>query len=523
MTRSARSTWNYLTVLLFGAVTMAVSLIVTPLLLRYLGDARLGAARAVMDWAGYLTLLELGLGGALLPMLARELSRDGQAGVRGVLAAGFRAYTRVAMIMIAGAVVLVLLIPRLVRIDPSLQHDLRLATIIAAVPLLLMPLSPLRSLAEASQRGYVVNLFLIVQSLAIASCALIAAKIGWGITGQLGAIAIGAMLFGALMVADAMSRRRQKSCTPSPRSAGEREMRRRAACGWWKELWRLNTPTLIVNVCGRVGLLSDNIIIGSIVSASAIVPFLMTQRIAQLAQTQLTAVGSSTWAGLAELYARGEHALFRRRFIELTRLVTMLGLCVLLPIVAFNHAFVRMWVGQEQFAGMTITGLAGINALMVSLAALWGWVFGGTGKLDKLAGLSMASAAVNLIVSAGFTWIWSKTDVHRALLGPVLGTTCGYALLTLPILPLLLQKHFGIGVRELWVAVGGPVLVGAPYGALLMWWAGNHPPGGWIALGMEMGISALVFAGLCWAVLLEPDDRAMWKLRMRLASGTGAG
>jgi O-antigen/teichoic acid export membrane protein len=375
-----------------------------------------------------------------------------------------------------------------------------------------MPLSPLRSLAEASQRGYVVNLFLIVQSVAIASLALVAAKIGWGIAGQLGAVAAGAMLFGGLLAADVLARRRK--LLPTNRD--------HASTGMTRELWQLNTPTLIINICGRVGLLTDNIIVGSILSASAIVPFLMTQRIAQLAQTQLTAVGSATWASLAELYARGEHELFRKRFIELTRLVTMLGLCVLLPIVAFNHSFVRLWVGEAQYAGAVITGLAGLNALIVSLASLWGWVFGGTGQLAKLVPLSIASATVNLLVSVGFTWMYSQTNVHRALWGPVLGTTCAYALLMLPILPLLLCRHFGIAVRELWAAVLGPAVVGAPYGALLIWWAAKYPPGGWIALAMQMASSALIFAGLCWMLLLAPDDRAMWKLRLRLAGGWGA-
>src|SRR5439155_21342533 len=163
MTRSARSTWNYLTVLAFSAISMAIALVTTPILLRHLGQTKLGAARAVMDWTGYLSLLELGLGGALAPLLARELAREDSSGVAGMLAAGFRAFLKVAVAMLVGGLVLAGIISRLIRIDPIYFHDLRIATLIAAAPLLLMPLSPLRALAEASQRGYVVNLLLIVQ------------------------------------------------------------------------------------------------------------------------------------------------------------------------------------------------------------------------------------------------------------------------------------------------------------------------------------------------------------------------
>jgi len=152
MTRSAQSTWNYLTALAFSVVSMCVALIATPILLRNLGQARLGAARAVMDWTGYLSLLELGLGGALAPLLARELASGDSSRVRGMLAAGFRAYVRVTVAMLAGGIILTAIITRLIRIEPILFHDLRIATLIAVAPLLLMPLLPLRSLAEASQR-----------------------------------------------------------------------------------------------------------------------------------------------------------------------------------------------------------------------------------------------------------------------------------------------------------------------------------------------------------------------------------
>src|SRR4051794_10701843 len=117
MTRSARSTWNYLTVLVFSAVSMGMALVVTPILLRTLGEARLGAARAVADWAGYLMLLELGLGGALSPLLARAMARDDSDATRGMLAAGFRAYLRVAVGMVGGGIILAIFIPRLIRID----------------------------------------------------------------------------------------------------------------------------------------------------------------------------------------------------------------------------------------------------------------------------------------------------------------------------------------------------------------------------------------------------------------------
>src|SRR5438046_2631816 len=114
MTRSVRSVWNYATVIAFSVISMVIALVVTPILLRALGTARLGAARAVSDWGGYLMLLELGLGGALAPLLAREMANDDAGGVRAMLAAGFRAYLRVSTAMLGGGIVLAIVITRLV-------------------------------------------------------------------------------------------------------------------------------------------------------------------------------------------------------------------------------------------------------------------------------------------------------------------------------------------------------------------------------------------------------------------------
>lgn len=508
MTRSARSTWNYLTVVAFSVISMVIALVVTPMLLRALGTARLGAARAVSDWGGYLMLLELGLGGALAPLLAREMANDDSGGVRAMLAAGFRAYLRVSIAMLGGGIVLAIVITRLVRIDFVYQRDLRTAAVIAIAPVLLMPLSPLRSLAEASQRGYIVNLFLIAQTITIAAGAVLLARSGWGISGQLLAITIGAALFGVLLLGDALLHYRSLLPTHPTRAPLEAKQR----------LWTLNTPTLILNICGRVGLLTDNIIIGAMLSASAIVPFFLTQRLAQIAQSQLQSIGSATWAGLAEIHARDEHDLFRKRFLELTRLTVMMGVTALLPIAAYNRAFIRLWVGEEQYAGMTLTALASVNALVLALASLWGWAFGATGQIGKLVPLSIASAALNLVVSLGVTAWYSQHNAHRALWGPLLGTSSAYLLLNMPYLPVLLRRHFGVPVGALLAAVGLPLLFGLPYGVTVMWLAAHYPPRNWLSLASQMAACAAVFAAACWLLLLTPDDRANWKLRLRLAS-----
>ena len=71
-------------------------------------------------------------------------------------------------------------------------------------------------------------------------------------------------------------------------------------------------------------------------------PFFLTQQLTALAQFQLRGFSQATWAGLAELYARGDEVRLRMRVLELTGVVSGLSLAALTPIGAYNRFFVHL-------------------------------------------------------------------------------------------------------------------------------------------------------------------------------------
>src|SRR5581483_10248477 len=114
MSRAQRSILNYITGLGFTGLMLLLSLVATPWLLRWLGQEQLGAFRAAGDWLSYLALVDLGIGGGLMPLVVRHVggSREDE-GLSGVLVAGFRAYRRVTVLTILAGAVVIAIIPRL--------------------------------------------------------------------------------------------------------------------------------------------------------------------------------------------------------------------------------------------------------------------------------------------------------------------------------------------------------------------------------------------------------------------------
>jgi O-antigen/teichoic acid export membrane protein len=480
MSRSRRSAATLATGLLATAVTVLVGMVCTPLLLRWLGRERYGAFRAASDWYTNLTLLETGLTAALAALMAGALARRDRSAVVGLVKAGVRAYLGLAVVyglLMAG---LAVLMPRLVHVEGELASELRLGCWIAVLGVLALPLSPLRPLAEASQRGAIVNLLFLTQCLLVTGLSLGFAWAGWGITGQFVATAAGAFVLPVALALESLSRwpelwrgwRAARAANP-------------------RTLWGLNWPNFLLTLCGRVSLTSDAILVALILGAGSVVPFTLTQKLIAVAGGQALLIGSSTWAALSELFAQGKLDRFRERLYDLTSLTSMAGVALVLPTAIFNRAFVALWVGADNYAGDGLSANVAVNVWAQGLFALWGWVFTATGRVRGLLPCLLTSTAVNLLVSVlATTW--------HGLGGPLLGTLSAYGLVQVWWFPRLLKRDFGLQGRRLMASALWPLVAAAPAGVAVVTLAAAFPPDGWLTLFAGLAVAELLVIAALW-------------------------
>lgn len=523
MNRTRKAGWGFVTGLASAGITVLLSLAATPLLLKWLGSEKFGAFRAASDWTGHLMIFDLGLSGALTPLLVRALGQGNRA-VRAVLGVGVRMYLGVMLLMLMAGIGLTLLITRLLPVSPSLAKDLEGGCCLGILALLAVPLTPFRALAEADQRSYLINTLLLFQTFLVTGLGLLLAGSGWGISGQFLASALGSTAFLLLLVLDGRRRwfvpgggaRHAPSHGSEPRGgsfAGAAPSPHTADLAdpnaIRQEIWRLNWPNLVQNFCGRVGLYTDNLLIAFFWGPALVVPFFLTQRMAVLAQTQLQGIGNSCWAGLVELAGKGPSAVFQRRLIEVTGLVVILGVAVMVPIAAFNRAFISLWVGPQAFGGEAMTILAGMNGVLLAVFSLWGLVLSGAGHVARVVPGIVAATLVNFIASL----VGAATI---GLPGPVLGTSLSFVAVYSWYFPMLLNRHFQVPWRSLYPAIVGPGMIGLPYALVIGWFARAHPPRGWVPLGLEIVSSVLIYLFLAWITIFSSAERAEWMVRLRL-------
>lgn len=498
--RSSKALLNFVTSLAFTVVTLLGGMVSSRLIVRWVGEDRFGNYRTLTEWFGYLALLELGLGGAISPLLSRALSSGDRLAMRSVLAAGTRAYLGIMALAIAVGLGLVAVLPWIVPVPASVRPDLRLAGLFALVGFTALPLIPLRSLTEADQRGYQINLLLVGQFLLITGTALVLCGIWpeWGITGQAAAVAVGALVMNLVLLLSAMPR-----LPGSPLEI----LRTRPDAAVWAGIWSLSWPTLILQFSGRVNLQTDSIVLSQFVGADAVTVLYITTRLPQMAQQQIANIGTASWAGLADLHHRGEHETFRRRLLELLRLVTILGIAGIGPVVAYNRHFVALWMGPGFDGGDLVALSAGANALLIPLLSLAGWCINGTGRVRMMAVPALISATINLSLSVLLARL-------IGVAGPVLGTTVTMLTFGLWMNGSLLRRLFGVSFRSMARSIAPPLAWGLPFTAALWWLSSSQPHIGWLGLAVQMGSAATAFLLLAAAFLLTPADRAAWRGRL---------
>lgn len=494
MSRTKRSFWNVATGLLMTALTLGIGFISTPYILRWLGAERFGAFRVLMDWFGYLALLDLGVIGAVEASLGPKLGAGDDQGVQATLSAGLRIYLWISALMLVGGALLVLTLPRFLHLTTVTTQELLVAAWILLIPVVWFPISVFRALMEARQRSYLVNLLLTSQALLTTTLLVLAARAGWGLIGQAAATTLALVPAPAVLLWMGLRHYRNVLAMPPDRKA-------------MAELRALNWPTFWFNLSGRLGLLSDNIVIAFFVGPLAVAPFFLTQRLAQIAQGQLQAIGNSTWAGLVELHAQGQTRRFCDRMTELTTLISGAGLAVLGPVAAYNQHFIRLWVGQSYYAGHWVTAMACVNIWLWAISSFWGWPISGSGNIASLLPYAIAFTILNVSVSV-------LGVLTVGLPGPLIGTFAAFLLIHSWAMPRILSRIFAPELASIWKSAVRPLLWGLPYAAVLWFVAQSQAPLGWLALGVQTSVAA---SGgfLLWWLHLKPESQLEWKKRVR--------
>ncbi len=503
VSRSRRAALGLITGTSFTAITIIVGILARPILLKLLGDDRMGAARVSGDLMGHLFLLDFGFSGAISVLMLKLAASGKVPELRAMIRWARRYLLRFALLIFATSLIAAWFIPHLINVPAELFHELRHAALLGTVVALLMPLAVYRTALESLQFSYVVNIALIVQSLLITGLLIALAWSGLGLLSYPIATIAGTIAYLTILIASA------RGHVHTDETSGALETTAPESEPSTRLLWPLAWPLLVTNSTSRVNQFTDTFIIARLFSVAGAFQLDVTQTFIRLAGGQINALANVSWAALAEIRTKFGEKAFEARLVELVRLVIGLGIVLTGTVAAFNQQFVSLWVGIEHYGGRLLSLFTWATVTIFGFFVIFSFILDTSGHARARLPSTIASAVAKVALSIALGY-------QLGIAGVVLGTAIAYLLTEAWYCPYLVCRLYKVRARVLLKGATLGAIAGAPFAAAV--WTVVHfhqAPYGWIGLLTEMAIACVLAIAYAWFAVLDAPERARWQDRLR--------
>ena len=348
-TLTARASLNVLQSLLDYSVKLAVGLVLVPIMVTGLGRTLYGVWEMLGRIAGYIESADGRSTQALRLVISNQQTSDDHAAKRRWVGSALAVWVCFLPLWATAGALLIWLAPTVTKVPAEYYPTVRIACALMMGAVLVAGLG---TLPESVLRG--VNLGYkrmgLQAGLSLVGGALFAGAVYAG-AGLIGVAAAGLVVSALMGLCFLAVVRRQV-----PWFGADRPRRAEVGSLLGMSMW-LALGDVVSKLMG-----SDVLVLGMMLSASAVTTYVLTGYAARLALNLHTLAAEAVMPGVAGIIGEkrfGRAALLRRELLAVTGIfVTAVGATILL----WNRSFIYLWVGAENYAG------AWTNLLIVLIA-----------------------------------------------------------------------------------------------------------------------------------------------------------
>lgn len=392
---------------------IALSIVITPYVVRGLGDSAFGVLSLVSVTLGFFGLLDFGIGGAAIREMAQHLEVGDTRRTSRVLGTLIGAYLVVGAI---GAALIALMTPALVghilAIPTALQPAARFAFYCSAIgfPVSLLG-GALASVPKAAQRFDLSTRVAIVFATAGPLVTVFLVLRGYGLPGlALASLALG--VAGVLVFY-----RMSLSLLKGERIVPALDM------GILKDLAGFGAWFLVASIGVTVLYQLDKLLVGSMLSVAAVTYYVVPGNLANRIQGFLAAATQVVFPASSGLFQAGHTESVVRLYRDGTRLTFLLACTLGVPMALFAFPFLNYWMGPvyAQRSTLVMVLLVATYVLLGLTGLAWGMCFGsGRAKVAAVFAVGMGAADVVL-----FMWLVPIYQINGAAVAYLVSALVG--------------------------------------------------------------------------------------------------
>jgi O-antigen/teichoic acid export membrane protein len=427
---------------------MAVTFLLSPIVVHRLGNTTYGVWSLIVATISYLSLLDMGLRGAITRYVSRDIGRGDFKAAEMTIAAGFALRLATAVIIIISSVILAFIIPMALHIPRELHRDTTIALMISGCTLAVQMLGGVfGAILAAEHRFDLISWTTIAQTLLRAGSVVTVLRAGKGI------VAVALCELGAVVIASLLLWR------ASHRQLPQVKLRlRRPETSMIKEMWQFSATVFLINSCQQVIYYTDNFVVGVTISAAAVTFYTIGGSLIEYLR-QIVSSLTTTLMPLASRYdATGEKGQIQALLIRGSQASMVIALPVAVTLMVRGGEFIGLWMGPEyaKISGAVLQILL-VSTIFVTANAAGGNVLYGTSQHGQWSKYVTFQAVLNLITSVGL-------GLRYGILGVAVGTVIPALIVNIWLMPRYLAKVTNVKLTTyIWQGWMRPTLAVIPF------------------------------------------------------------
>jgi O-antigen/teichoic acid export membrane protein len=460
--------------------TLGVGFLLTPFMLHRLGPAPFGLWVILGAIAGYSSLGDLGISGAVVRYVAELRAKQEFEHVRRLVATALWAGLFLGATAIAVGIALASMIPRLLAFAPS-ERGIAAAIVAAGGAMFGAAIFSriTQAVLQGLQRFDLLNLLNVANALSFTVAAIALILIHAGVVGLAFASVATTLLMQPL--AFWCLRHAAPELRLGWRGANRSDLRLMlpysASFVADQAAWRLKTET-------------DELVIGLILSVAAATPYALARRLSLLVQSLADQFLAVLVPLAAELHADADRQRMRTLFIASTRITLAISLPLGMLLIIFARPVLAAWVGPEyvRYAHLVVI------LTLVTLIDLSTWPAGGILKVMARYRLILIGSTVTALANLALS---IALATRLGVTGVALGTLIPGAFESLVVVLPYAMRVLGVDSRAAARLIVRPVLLpAAPTAVALVVMRRLVSPASWAQLGAVAVCGGVLYAGL---------------------------
>jgi O-antigen/teichoic acid export membrane protein len=427
--RQRRIAITALLLLAARGIGILTGLISIPLALTYLGNERYGLWMSMSSVLAIMSLLDLGIGSALLNVISEANGRENKGASSRYISSAF-AITSVVGLMLAG--LFIVIYPHIpwdrvynVSTDQAASEAGPATIVFVACFLVNLPVGLIQKIQLGYQRGYINALWSGAGSVIALGGLVLAirqeASLPYIILVMAGAPVLASLGNGIWLALKSSAVRVRRT------DINLRECR---------DLVHMGAPFFVLQIAYSVAFQADNIIIAQILGASRVTEYAVPMRLFNLAPLILSFLLIPLWPAQREALARGEIAWVKRS----VKRSVLIGLAINVPpsaaLMAFGQEAVRLWTQTDLTVPLDLRLGMGIWAIFNVFSGSLTSILNALGAMRFQVTCAALMSLANIIVSIGLTY-------RIGISGPIYGTVIAQLLFVLAPAAFYLPKLMG--------------------------------------------------------------------------------